>query len=131
MGVRKLWERMGLEGVGVKEVARIGRVGGEGRGMVLVKLAGREEKRKVMEAKKKLKGGKERIEDDLTEEERRGKWKIEREAEVERKRGMNVQVGYMKMWVNGRLKRWDEIGEKWVERTGKRERGGREEGRER
>ena len=84
-----------------------------------------------MEAKKKLKGGKERIEDDLTEEERRGKWKIEREAEVERKRGMNVQVGYMKMWVNGRLKRWDEIGEKWVERTGKRERGGREEGRER
>ena len=124
VGVRKLWERMGLEGVGVKEVARIGRVGGEGRGMVLVKLAGREEKRKVMEAKKKLKGGKERIEDDLTEEERRGKWKIEREAEVERKRGMNVQVGYMKMWVNGRLKRWDEIGEKWVEEQGN-EKGGK------
>ena len=127
VGVRKLWDRMGLEGVGVKEVARIGREGGDGRGMVLVKLAGREEKRKVMEARKKLKGGKERIEDNLTEEERRGKWKIERVAEVERKRGMNVEVGYMKIWVNGRLKRWDEIGEKWVEEQGN-EKGGRRSG---
>ncbi|EFN86823.1 hypothetical protein EAI_04479 [Harpegnathos saltator] len=33
----------------------------------------------------------------------------EREAEIERRKGKNVQVGYMKMWVNGRMKRWDEI----------------------
>ena len=58
VGVKKLWERMGLERVGMKEVARIGRAGGDGRGMVLVKLAGTEEKRKVMEARKKLKVGK-------------------------------------------------------------------------
>ena len=42
---------------------------------------------------------------------------------------MSVQVGYMKMWVNGRLKRWDEIGEKWMEEQGN-EKGGKEEGRE-
>ena len=57
--------------------------------MVLVKLAGREEKIKVMEAKKKLqeRGRRERIEDDMTEQERRVKWVIEREAEKERERG--------------------------------------------
>lgn len=73
-----------------------------------------EVKKRVMEAKKKLRGGRERIEDDLTVEERRAKWKIEREAELERGKGKNVQVGYMKMWVNGKLKRWDEVVEKWM-----------------
>ena len=78
--VRKLWGRMGLEEGGIKEVVRIGRTGGDGSGMVLVKLAGREEKRKLMDARKNLKGGREGIDDDLTEDERRGRWKIEREA---------------------------------------------------
>ncbi|EFN77663.1 hypothetical protein EAI_17355 [Harpegnathos saltator] len=77
--------------------------------MVLVKLGSVEQKRKMMEAKEKLRGRRERIEDDLTEEERKAKWRIEREAEVERREGKNVQVGYMKMWVNGRMKRWDEV----------------------
>ena len=98
-----------------------------GRGMALVKLAGREEKRKVMEARRKLTDGKVRIEDDLTEEERRGRWKIETEAESERERGKNVQIGYMKMWVNGNLRRWDEVGEKWLEEQGNGK-GGRVEG---
>ena len=52
-----------------------GEIGGKGR------------KRKVMEARRKLRDGKARIEDDLTEEERRGRWKIEREAERERREG--------------------------------------------
>ncbi|EFN79315.1 hypothetical protein EAI_03465 [Harpegnathos saltator] len=71
-----------------------------------------------MEAKKKLKGRRERIEDDLTEEERKTKWRIERKAEVERRKGKNVQVGYMKMWVNGRMTRWDEEREKKWEMKG-------------
>ena len=109
---------MGKDGFGakgIKEVVKIGSLGKEGSGMVLVKLEGREEKRKVMEAKKKLRGKRERVEDDLTEEERRAKWKIEREAEMEREKGRNVQVGYLKMWVDGKIRRWDELREKWFE----------------
>lgn len=109
--VKGLWERMGLEEGGIKEVKRIARVGKNGEGMV--KLEGLEEKRRVMEGRKKLRGGRERIDDDLTEEERRTRWKIEREGEKEREKGKKLQIGYMKMWVNGRMKRWNEIEEKW------------------
>ena len=82
------------------------------------KTGGREEKRKVMEAKKKLRGRRERIEDDLTEEERKIRWRLERVAEVERERGRKVHVGYMKMWVDGSVRTWDELGEKWNEKQG-------------
>ena len=49
----------------------------------------------VMEARRKLKGRMERIDDDLTEEEMRARWKVEREAEKEG-RGERSAVGYMK-----------------------------------
>ena len=29
-----------------------------------------------------------------------------------------VHVGYMKMWVDGKIRKWDEIGDKWCERPG-------------
>ncbi|XP_076641123.1 uncharacterized protein LOC143352486 [Halictus rubicundus] len=116
--IKKLWEKMELRYEGVKEVRKIGKVGKDGRGMVLVMMKSREYKREVMEGTKKLRGSDERIGDDLTEEERRARWKIEREVERERRKGRNVQVGYMKMWVNGKLRRWDEIEEKWLEEQG-------------
>ncbi|EFN76637.1 hypothetical protein EAI_08490 [Harpegnathos saltator] len=71
-----------------------------------------------MEAKKKLRGRKERIENDLTVEERRTKWRIEREAEAERRKGKTVQMEYMKIWVDGRMQRWDEVEERWWEWKG-------------
>ena len=37
-GVKKLWERLGLEEEGIKEAVRIGKAGRDGCGMVLVKL---------------------------------------------------------------------------------------------
>ncbi|EFN90024.1 hypothetical protein EAI_06600 [Harpegnathos saltator] len=98
----EVWRKLELE-LEMREVKRIGKEEKKGEGMVLVKLGSVEEKRKVMEAKKKLKGRRERIEDDLTAEERKTKWRIEREAEVERRKGKKVQVGYMRMWVNGRM----------------------------
>ena len=74
--------------------------GEKGNGLILVKLVGREEKIKVMESRKKLRGRRERIDDDLTEE-RKARWKVEREAAREKEGGEKVQVGYMKIWVNG------------------------------
>ena len=83
-----------------------------------------------MEAKKKLWGRRERIDDDLTEEERKARWKVEREAAREREGGKKVQVGYMKIWVNGKVRRWDELRERWVDEQGKRRVRERGEGEE-
>lgn len=89
--VEEIWEQIGIK----ESVREVRRVGGMNRevGNALVKLQDIENKRKVMEARKLLKGRRERIEDDLTMEERRARWKIEREAEREREKGRRVQGG--------------------------------------
>ncbi|XP_053989896.1 uncharacterized protein LOC128882336 [Hylaeus volcanicus] len=120
--VEEIWGRIGVKEK-IEEVRRIGKVDREGRGRLMVKMEGVEGKRKVMMARRKLKGRPERIEDDRTEEERRARWKIKREAERERREGQRVQIGYMKMWVNNELRRWDEVVEKWIEEQGTGQRG--------
>lgn len=112
--VDELWIVMSIK-ENVKEIRKIGGVDREGRGLVLVKLEAFEDKKRVMKVKKRLRGRRERIENDLTREERRTRWKIEREAEREREKGKRVQVGYMKMWVDGVMKRWNEVEEVWAE----------------
>lgn len=89
-GVKELWEKMEMELEEVREMVRIGRVDKEGRGMVVVKLKGSEEKRRVMGAKKGLRGQREVIRNDLTGKERRAKCLIMREVEKERRRGRRV-----------------------------------------
>ncbi|KMQ82440.1 1-phosphatidylinositol- -bisphosphate phosphodiesterase gamma-1, partial [Lasius niger] len=83
--------RGGKEEIGAKveieEVRRVGRKYGKERGMVVVKLGSRKQKRDVMEKKKGLKGKKIRIEDDLTWEERKIRWKIREIAEEKRRKG--------------------------------------------
>ncbi|EFN85896.1 hypothetical protein EAI_12283 [Harpegnathos saltator] len=115
--VKEIWRRMELE-VEMREMKRIGKGQKEGKGMVLAKLGSLEEKRKVIEAKKKLRGRREKIEDDLTVGKRKAKWRIEREAEAERRRGRRVQMGYMKMWVDEKMRNWDEVREKWWKMKG-------------
>lgn len=97
----------------VMEIRKVGGLDRKGKGMILVRLRGVEEKRKIMEARKKLRGEKLRVGDDLTGVERRARWKIEREAEKERRLGKRVGIGYMKIWVDGVMKSWDEIEERW------------------
>lgn len=52
-----------------------------------------------MEERWKLGKGKEWTEDDLTWEERRAMWRLRREAEIQRRSGKRVRIGYKKMWV--------------------------------
>lgn len=92
--------------------------------MVVVRLGSREQKRQVMEKKRKLKGRKERIEDDLTWEERKMKWKVEEIAE-ERRKGNRVWTGYGKIRINEKWWKWDE--EEGCLRDWKGERRGEEE----
>lgn len=115
--VEGMWGKMGVEG-GRRDMRRIGGADKWGRGMVLVEMEGLEKKRELMRAKRRLKGERVWIEDDLTKEERRVRWLVEREAEAERAKGKRVQVGYMRLWVDGKLRRWDEIRENWMEMEG-------------
>lgn len=101
-----------------------GKEGGVGE-MVVVRLGSREQKRQVMEKKRKLKGRKERIEDDLTWEERKMKWKVEEIAEKERRKGNRVWTGYGKIRINEKWWKWDE--EEGCLRDWKGERRGEEE----
>ncbi|XP_011869150.1 PREDICTED: protein PXR1-like [Vollenhovia emeryi] len=93
--------------VRIDEIKRVGRRNEEGKEIVMVRFASGE-KIEVMKGKKNLKERNEWIRDDLTEKERRVEWKIRREAEGKRREGQRVRVGYMKMWVEGKLWRWDE-----------------------
>jgi len=72
--VKRVIKRIGVE-VKVKEIRRIETERKEKGSRVIVRVASEEEKVRVMQNKWKLKGG-ELIEDDLTWEERRIKWKM-------------------------------------------------------
>ncbi|KMQ89063.1 hypothetical protein RF55_11345 [Lasius niger] len=69
-GVEKVLEEIGVK-VKIDEVRRVGGKYAKEGGMVVVKLGSREQKRDVIEKKKRLKGRKIRIEDDLTWKERK------------------------------------------------------------
>lgn len=128
--IGRIWSRMGVEG-GIKGMREIGGVNREGRGMVLVELEDREKKIEVMKAKAKMRGERERLEDDLTQMERKARWCVERKAEEERRKGRRVRVGYMKMWVDNELRVWDEAEEKWWTASGdEEEKGGKERDRQ-
>ncbi|CAD6216015.1 GSCOCG00011228001-RA-CDS [Cotesia congregata] len=110
--VDRVWAKLDVVG-GRKSTRRIDRVDKEGKGMVLVEMEGFEKKREVMLAKNKLKREIIRLEDDLTFEERRIRRIIIEEAIKERATGKSVKVGYMKIWVNGKLRIWDEAEGRW------------------
>lgn len=73
--MRKVFEEIGAE-IEIEWIRKIrGKEGGEGE-MVVIRLGSREQKRQVIEKKKKLKGRRVRIEDDPTWAEKRMKWRI-------------------------------------------------------
>jgi len=67
--------------------------------------------------------------DDLTVRERKVDWWIKNKAERIRREGKKVKVGYMKMWIEGKLWIWDEIKDElreWKEREIGEEKGGKD-----
>jgi len=73
----------------VKGVKRAGAEGGDRGGILIVKVSSKEKKRRILQNKWKLKGEEMWIEEDLTWEERRMKWKIRQFAirkEIKEKR---------------------------------------------
>jgi len=105
----------------VAKIEGIRRIGGRGkeRGeMVWVRFASVQEKLEVIKGKAKLKDRSEWITDDLTERERRVDWLLKREAEKRRREGKKVKVGYMKLWVEGKMWIWDEMEDELRESKG-------------
>lgn len=91
----------------VKEAFKMG----EGR-LTLVKLEKWEQKREVMGRKSRLReknvGTKIFIDDDLTKDERRIQKQLREFAREEREKGRRAKVGYKKVWIDGKCKKWDE-----------------------
>jgi len=113
--VEKVIERIGVE-IKVKEIRRI-EAGRKKRGSrIIIRVENEDEKMRIMQNKWKLKGAE--IEDDLTWEERRIKWKITQIARKEESEGRRVRIGRGKVWIEGEWWIWDE------EREGLRDRGG-------
>lgn len=73
-----------------------------------MRLSSEEQKREVMKKKRRLKGGKMRITDDLTWRERKIKWKLEEIARSEEGRGKKVWVSYGKIRIGEEWWIWDE-----------------------
>ena len=80
----------------------------EGEGMALVRMKEGAGKRELMLKKNKLKGRRERVEDDLTFEERRMQWMIRRVAEQEQQKGKRVRVSNRGIWIEKEWWEWDE-----------------------
>lgn len=104
--IGKIIREVGVE-VEVKDMSRVG-TREEGKEFWLVRLGSEEQKREVMKRKRRLKGDKMRITDDLTWRERKIKWKLEEIARSEEGRGKKVWVRYGKIRIGEEWWIWDE-----------------------
>lgn len=76
--------------VKIEEMRRLRGSDERGTEMVWVRLENEEQRRRVLEGKRKLKGRRERIMENLTWKERRMRWKLEDIARTEEGRGKRV-----------------------------------------
>jgi len=105
--VEGLMKELGGE-IKVEEVREI-KAGKTEKGMLLlVKLKSEEMKRKVLIGRGKLKGKEIWIEEDLTWEERRIRWRIRRIANEEEAKGKRVRIAQGGIWLEGIWWGWDE-----------------------
>lgn len=55
-----------------------------------------------------------KVDEDLTMEKRRVRWRMVERARIEREKGRNVMVTNRRMWVEGEEWRCDEESENWM-----------------
>lgn len=75
---------------------------------MVVKVGSEEEKSRIMQNKWKLKGSDIWLNDDLSWEERRIRWKIMQVAKNEQEEGRKVRIGQGRLWIDGKWWTWDE-----------------------
>jgi len=116
--VEEILERVGGD-IKVEEVRSIQAGKTEKGRLVIVRLKSEEMRGRVLSNKRKLKGGEIWIDEDLTWEERRSRWKIRRIVREEEAKGKRVRATQEGVWIEGIWWRWDE------EVEGLRDAGGR------
>lgn len=135
-GKERMEEVLGNIGakVEIEEVKRLGGKASKRRKVVWMRLKSEDQKREVMERKKKLKRREQRILDDCTWKERRMKWKFEEIARKKMRKGRRVRIGYGAIRIDDQWWKWDESEEVLFDRRGKvwqedmgKGKGGREE----
>lgn len=89
------------------------------RGMAVAELGSAEERKRMMDNKRKLKGGKVWIEQDLTWRERKARWKLRQIAAKEKARGNRVWAGRGKLRIEGKWWIWDEEREELRDERGR------------
>lgn len=89
-------------------------------GMAVVRLGSAEEKRRVMENKKKLKGGKIWIDEDLSWKERRARYRLRQIAIREEAKGARVWIGKGRLCIEGVWWLWDEEKEELRDNKGRK-----------
>lgn len=89
------------------EVRKAYRIRIKEKDIVIASLDSWVQKREIMSKKRDLKQGI-WIEDDLTKEEREVQRRLRERAREEREKGKKVKVGYMKLYIEDRIFRWNE-----------------------
>ncbi|EZA51537.1 hypothetical protein X777_09784 [Ooceraea biroi] len=109
--MRKEIEEIGKEIEVEMEIEDIRKLRGgreEKREMAIIKIRTEENRKKILENKRKLRGRKIWIEEDQTFNERKIKWKLRQIAGEEERTGKKVKLGYGKIWIEGKWWFWDE-----------------------
>jgi len=106
--VEEVIKMLGIE-VKIEEIRRIEAGKKEKGSMIVVRVENEEAKRNIVRNKWKLKGGDIWIEEDLTWEERRIKWRIREIARRERIQGKRIRMGQEGLWIKGVWWRWDRV----------------------
>lgn len=82
----------------LEEIRRLGEEEGRGGEMLLMKLKGEEQKRKIMRRKTKLRGRREKILQDWTWKERKMRWRLEEITKKEKRDESMGRIQKDKNW---------------------------------
>lgn len=96
--IKNIYREIGVD-IEIEEIRKIKTRREEKGDMLIVKVRSEENKRKILENKRKLKGGSIWIEEDLSFKERKMRWNLRRVAEEERRRGRTVRMGNGRIWI--------------------------------
>ncbi|XP_050500817.1 uncharacterized protein LOC126880798 [Diabrotica virgifera virgifera] len=84
----------------------------ENKQLTIATVANLTDKKAILREKRQLKGTHIFIDEDLSKNERKIQKIIRDRANMERKQGNRIKMGYKKLWINGALWRWRNEGEK-------------------
>lgn len=110
MEIKKILKQLTGKDTEVGKIQEI--TGAEGK-IMLIQMKSWIEKKELMRKKSSLKGTEIYIDDDLTKKERHVQKKIRDIVRTERESGKQAKMGYMKIQINGKWRRWNEFKEEF------------------